>query len=70
MKLSVNLSKLEGGEVVDSNTYQSMIRSLRYLTCIMSDIPFIMKVASRFMDEPKISSLESGEGNFHICQYD
>jgi hypothetical protein len=32
MELGVKLSKLERGEAVDSNTYQSIISSLRYLT--------------------------------------
>jgi hypothetical protein len=46
MKLDVKLSKLEGEEVVDSNTYQSMIGSLRYLTCTRPDIAFAAGVAS------------------------
>jgi len=33
IELGVKLSKLEGGEAVDSNTYRNMIGSLRYLTC-------------------------------------
>jgi hypothetical protein len=46
MELGAKLSKLEGGEVVDSNTYRSMIGSLRYLTCTMPDIAFDVGVAN------------------------
>jgi hypothetical protein len=52
MELGAKFSKLEGGEVVDSNTYRSMIGSLRYLTCTSPDIAFTMRVASRFMEDP------------------
>jgi hypothetical protein len=53
MELGAKLSKLEGGEAVDSNTYQSMIGSLRYLTCTRPDIAFAVGVASRFMEDPR-----------------
>jgi hypothetical protein len=33
MELGAKLFKLQGGEVVDSNNYRSLIGSLRYLTC-------------------------------------
>jgi hypothetical protein len=46
MKLGAKLSKLEGGEAVDLNTYRSMISSLRYLTCTRPDIAFAVGVAS------------------------
>jgi hypothetical protein len=46
MELGAKLSKLEGGEAVDSNTYRSMIVSLRYLTCTRPDIAFVVGVAS------------------------
>jgi hypothetical protein len=52
MELGAKFSKLEGGEVVDSNTYRSMIGSLKYLTCTSPDIAFTMRVASRFMKDP------------------
>jgi Reverse transcriptase (RNA-dependent DNA polymerase) len=45
MELDAKLSKFEGEEAVDSNTYQSMIGSLRYLTCTRSDIAFVVGVA-------------------------
>jgi Reverse transcriptase (RNA-dependent DNA polymerase) len=46
MELGAKLSKLEGGETVDSNTYWSIIRSLRYLTCTRPNIAFTVGVAS------------------------
>jgi hypothetical protein len=46
MELGAKLSKLEGGEAVDSNTYQIMIDSLRYLNCTRPDITFTVGVAN------------------------
>jgi hypothetical protein len=46
MELDAKLLKLEGGEVMDSNNYQSIIESLRYLTFIRPDITFTVGVAS------------------------
>jgi Reverse transcriptase (RNA-dependent DNA polymerase) len=59
MELGAMLSKLKGGEVVDSNTYRSMIGSLRYLTCTRSDIAFVVGVASRFMEDPRYPHLKA-----------
>jgi hypothetical protein len=59
MELGAKLSKLEEGEVMNSNTYQSMISSLRYLTCTRPDIAFIVGVASRFMEEPRYPHLKA-----------
>jgi Reverse transcriptase (RNA-dependent DNA polymerase) len=42
MELGAKLSKLEGREVVNSNTYRSMIGSMSYLTCTSPDITFTM----------------------------
>jgi hypothetical protein len=59
MELGAMLSKLEGGETVDSNTYQSMIGSLRYLTCISPDIAFVVGVVSQFMEDPRNPHLKA-----------
>jgi Reverse transcriptase (RNA-dependent DNA polymerase) len=59
MELGAMLSKLEGGEVVDSNTYRSMIGSLRYLTCTRSDITFVVGVANWFMDDQRYPYLKA-----------
>jgi hypothetical protein len=59
MERSAKLSKLEGGEVADSNIYRSMIKSLRYLTCIRPNITFIVGVASRFMENPRYPHMKS-----------
>jgi hypothetical protein len=58
MELDANLSKFKGGEVMDANTYRSMIDSLRYLTCTRPDITFVVGVASRFMEDPKYPHLK------------
>jgi hypothetical protein len=59
MEFGAKLSKLEGGEVVDLNTYRSMIGSLRYLTCMRSDIAFTVGVATRFMEDPRNPHLKA-----------
>jgi hypothetical protein len=59
MKLGAKLSKLEGGEAVDSSTYRSMIGSLRYLTCTRPDIAFVVGVTSRFMEDPRYPHLKT-----------
>jgi hypothetical protein len=61
MELSVKLSKLKGEEEVDSNTYRSMIGSLRYLTCTRPDITFVVGVASQFMEDPRYPHLKAVE---------
>jgi Reverse transcriptase (RNA-dependent DNA polymerase) len=58
MELGAKLSKLEGGEVVDSNTYRSIIGSLRYLTCTRPDIAFAVGFVSRFMEDLRHSHLK------------
>jgi hypothetical protein len=68
MELDAKLSKLEGGEVVDSNTYQSMIGSLRYLTGTRLDIAFIVGGRKPIHGGPEKSSFESSEEDSQICQ--
>jgi hypothetical protein len=59
MELGSKLSKLEGGQVVDSNTYQIMIGSLRYLNCTRPNITFTVGVTSRFMEDPRYRHLKT-----------
>jgi hypothetical protein len=59
MELGDKLSKYEGGKVVDSNNYRSLICSLRYLTCTRPDISFAVNMVSRFMEDPKYSHLKA-----------
>jgi Reverse transcriptase (RNA-dependent DNA polymerase) len=59
MELGAKLSKLEGWEAVDSNTYRSMIGNLRYLTCTRSNITFVVGVASWFMEDPRYPHLKA-----------
>jgi Reverse transcriptase (RNA-dependent DNA polymerase) len=68
MELGAKLSKLEGGEVVDSNTYPSMIGSLRYLTFIRLDIAFVVGGRKSIHGGPEIPSLESSKDDSQICQ--
>jgi hypothetical protein len=58
MELSVKLSKLERGEVMDSNIYRSITSILRYLNCTSSDIAFVMGVTSLFIEDLKYPYLK------------
>nr|GEY39331.1 retrovirus-related Pol polyprotein from transposon TNT 1-94 [Tanacetum cinerariifolium] len=44
--------KHDEGKVVDSTLFKSLVRSLRYLTCIRPDILFVVGLISHFMEEP------------------
>jgi hypothetical protein len=70
MKLGAKLSKLEEGEAVDSNTYRSMIGSLKYLTCARPDIIFAVVGRKSIYGGPEIPSLESSEEDSQIYQKD
>jgi hypothetical protein len=70
MELDANLSKLEGGEAIDSNNYWSMISSLRYLTCTRSDISFYGRRGKSVHGGLKILIFESSKEDPEICQED
>ena len=55
MKLGTKLSKFEGGASVDANLYQTLVGSLRYLTCTRPDIAYSVGIVSRYMEDPKQS---------------
>jgi hypothetical protein len=55
MELDTKLSRYDEGEEVDANVYRSLIGSLRYLTCTRPDIMFVVGMASRYMESPRIS---------------
>jgi len=51
MELGTKLSKFDNGEPANPGRYQSLIRSLRYLTSIRLDLMLSVGIASRFMDD-------------------
>ena len=53
MELGTKLSKFDEGVSVDANVYQSLVGSLRYLTCTRPDISYSVGIVSRFMEDPK-----------------
>lgn len=59
MELGTKLSKFEGGDRVDVKKYQSLVGSLRYLTCTRPDIAYSVGIVIRFMKEPKYSHLKA-----------
>lgn len=46
------INKDEGGVVVDSTQYKSMIGGLRYLVHTRPDIAYSIGIVSRFMEKP------------------
>ncbi|KAG8486026.1 hypothetical protein CXB51_019376 [Gossypium anomalum] len=52
MEPGVKLSKFDRGERVDASKYQSLVGSLRYLTCTRPDLSLSVGIVSRFMEEP------------------
>jgi hypothetical protein len=45
----VKISKNDKKEKINSTTFKILVGSLRYLTCTHSDIPFGVRLVSRFM---------------------
>nr|GEU73622.1 retrovirus-related Pol polyprotein from transposon TNT 1-94 [Tanacetum cinerariifolium] len=54
----VKPSKHDGGKVVDSTLFKSLVGSFRYLTCTRPDILFVVGLISRFMEEPTTKHLK------------
>nr|GEY09874.1 retrovirus-related Pol polyprotein from transposon TNT 1-94 [Tanacetum cinerariifolium] len=54
----VKPSKHDGGKAVDSTLFKSLVGSLRYLTCTRPDILFVVRLISRFMEEPTTKHLK------------
>ncbi|XP_074341891.1 secreted RxLR effector protein 161-like [Apium graveolens] len=46
------ISKDEGGRVVDATMYKSLVGGLRYLVNTQPDIAFSVKIVSRYMERP------------------
>jgi Reverse transcriptase (RNA-dependent DNA polymerase) len=51
MEPDAKLSKFDGGEHVDASRYQSLVGSLRYLTCTRPDLSLSVGIISRFMEK-------------------
>ena len=52
MEPGAKLSKYDEGERVNANRYQSLVGSLRYLTCTKPDLSLSVGIISQFMEEP------------------
>nr|GEZ54538.1 retrovirus-related Pol polyprotein from transposon TNT 1-94 [Tanacetum cinerariifolium] len=52
MAPDTKFSKFKGGDQVDAGKYQSVVRSLRYLTCTRPVIAYSVGVVSQFMEDP------------------
>nr|GFC09873.1 retrovirus-related Pol polyprotein from transposon TNT 1-94 [Tanacetum cinerariifolium] len=58
IKHKVKPSKHNGGKAVDSTLFKSLVGSLRYLTCTRPDILFVVRLISRFMEDPMTKHLK------------
>ncbi|KAJ4981753.1 hypothetical protein NE237_032590 [Protea cynaroides] len=52
VEIGIKLSKNEDGEMVDLTFFKSLVRSLRYLTCIRPDILYGVGLVSHYMEAP------------------
>jgi len=52
MAANEKLQKNDGAAKMDSNIFQSLARSLIYLTNLKPDILFSISIISRFMEDP------------------
>ncbi|XP_028110771.1 uncharacterized protein LOC114309257 [Camellia sinensis] len=59
VECGVKLTKHEDGENVDATLFKSLVRSLRYLTCIRLDILFGVGLVSRFMEAPTMTHFKA-----------
>jgi hypothetical protein len=48
------LFKYDEGKAIDATLYESLVVSLRYLTCMRPDIVYGVGLISRYMEEPKM----------------
>ncbi|XP_048432206.1 uncharacterized mitochondrial protein AtMg00810-like [Pyrus x bretschneideri] len=55
----VKLTKHDKGESVDPTFFKSLVGSLRYLTCIRPDIPYVVGLVSRYMENPTTTHLKT-----------
>ncbi|GKD74494.1 hypothetical protein Tco_1332776, partial [Tanacetum coccineum] len=55
MAPGTKFSKFDGGDRVDAGKFQSVVGSLRYLTCTRPDIAYSVGVVSQFMEDLRSS---------------
>ena len=53
----IKLSRYDEGSNVDATYFKSLVGSLRYLTCIRSDILYGVKLVSHYIKKPKSTHL-------------
>jgi hypothetical protein len=55
----VKLLKNDESEQINSTTFTSLVKSLRYLTCTRSYILFGVRLVSKFMKTPTMTHLKA-----------
>ena len=64
VECEVTLSIHDEGEDVDLTFFQSLVGSLCYLTCTRPDILYVVRLVSRYMDNPKIIHFKAAKRIF------
>jgi len=59
IKCRVNMSNNDEGEKINPTIFKSLVESLRYLTCICSDILFGQGLVSIFIEIPTMTHLKA-----------
>jgi hypothetical protein len=67
MSMTTTLDVDEEGEQVDQKEYQSMIRSLLYLTVTRPDIQFFVCLCARFQASPRNVHRQGVKRTFRYC---
>jgi len=59
IECGVKMSNNDEWEKINSTTFKSLVRSLRYLTCTRPYILFIVKLVSRFTKTPSMTHFKA-----------
>ncbi|KAM2708647.1 hypothetical protein FF1_045239 [Malus domestica] len=61
MKCGVKLTKHDKGESVDPTFFKSLVGSLHYLACTRPDIIYVIRLVSRYMENPISTHLKTAK---------
>ena len=59
VECGVKKSKNDEGEKINSTTFKSLVKSLRYLTCTCPNIFYGVRLVSRFIETPTMTNFKA-----------